>query len=442
MQLVACSSLTELQDAVRATGDDVLFRGQVKHYALGDGRVSLTTSFARDGCIPPLMLKWAYYAREILAAFTGDAESFDIAFTQAFLQHYGWRSFFVDATASPSVAAWFASHRFTRRSVIHAAEDCHEVNLLAMHNEATYERAAGIGHIYVISRAILRDRNIRMTDLSMLVPTDRPAPRLGPQQAWLIGPLDDAVPPEAVITQISAPISDLAEFASFDSLRNTVDLFPPQEEDVFLRLLLSVPWVSAGAPGMFRRGLDIPEYDLKFTKFYPPEYAFPEDFWIAERRGDGQHGHLEAAAFYRVAEEAFFGRERPRRAFPKLRVLLSQSPVTVIEMNRLVRHPEFATSSEYAKGVVITSVDQNLFEVSELSVDHPATVLAGVGQSMGWHYTFDHDDQLSRVLQASDCPCNNSIRHRRHLALVDALGYALEEKAIRMLGEHDFQILV
>ena len=52
------SSCAELEDALREFSFGVVYRGQNRHHVDDNGRLSMTTSFAREGCEPPLMLKW------------------------------------------------------------------------------------------------------------------------------------------------------------------------------------------------------------------------------------------------------------------------------------------------------------------------------------------------------------------------------------------------
>ncbi len=61
-----------------------------------------------------------------------------LAFNQALLQHYGWRSFYVDCSACASVAAWFASHTFSQKNVIKLCEDCDELAIMMIKIRADY----------------------------------------------------------------------------------------------------------------------------------------------------------------------------------------------------------------------------------------------------------------------------------------------------------------
>jgi len=135
MELAEARTVQELMGLIAKLGDGVLFRGQTAHYEK-DGVPSIVTSFDRQGCIPPLMLKWARYANNLLDTFIGP-EAHTLDFSQALLQHYGWRSFYIDCSASAAVSAWFASHRYSDKSTIEIAEDYEERPMFLAKRRAT-----------------------------------------------------------------------------------------------------------------------------------------------------------------------------------------------------------------------------------------------------------------------------------------------------------------
>src|ERR1700743_1073344 len=100
-QEMTVASLSELDAALTLLPVGSLFRGQVRHYTRPDGRVSWPTSHTRKGCIHPELRKWSLYAQEPLTAYGGAVPSLHLV--QALLQHYGWRSFYIDLTADPAV---------------------------------------------------------------------------------------------------------------------------------------------------------------------------------------------------------------------------------------------------------------------------------------------------------------------------------------------------
>ncbi len=116
MEFWTAQTVDQLQDILSSYGKDALFRGQVRQFGTNEAP-RMNTSFSRNGCIPPLMLRWSHYASFILAALL-ERQHRDISleFTQAILQHYGWRSFYLDTSSSSAVSAWFAAHTFSIHS--------------------------------------------------------------------------------------------------------------------------------------------------------------------------------------------------------------------------------------------------------------------------------------------------------------------------------------
>ena len=110
MENLLITTIEELRVVEQRFASGFLFRGQVKHYFDETGAPSFPTSFERKGCVPPLMQKWLYFARALLRAVSEDKyEDISDEFVQAILQHYGWRSFYIDLTKSLAVACWFAA---------------------------------------------------------------------------------------------------------------------------------------------------------------------------------------------------------------------------------------------------------------------------------------------------------------------------------------------
>jgi hypothetical protein len=102
METVECNTEDELAVFFDSLPPGVLLRGQTKEYFRVDGGPDIRTSFDRHGCVPARMLKWWHYSRAILSTYVKGFDGLtDLATDQAILQHYGWRSFFLDATTAP-----------------------------------------------------------------------------------------------------------------------------------------------------------------------------------------------------------------------------------------------------------------------------------------------------------------------------------------------------
>jgi hypothetical protein len=442
MDEIAVSSENELAaELSRFSGNDYLFRGQIAHYLLSNGSPSLPSSFSRKGCIPPLMLKWTFFATELLR-LSRDLDV-PLEFVQAMLQHYGWRSFFVDLSASAGVAAWFASHKFDQEHEFHLSEDCFEEGVLLAHDHARYDGHPGDGHIYVLSKQRLVSAGHKLFDLSELS-ADFPT-RPNVQHAWLAGPLVDrgaSLSESGVVAHITAPSGTLRDFASRHGFTATDSLFPNQGQDHILRHLLGLPWEEVSQEdgrefSAYRRSLPLPDYEAEFEKFLPPRQAFVRQFWVSDHRPP----ILAEALFLRMPELAFYVRVEPaKRTFDALLDILGTDQWLVVECPRLLALPHQFGGTEYTKGVVIHSDKAGMLEVSELMVSHPGTVVEGVGINMGYRYRC-HDAQLIRVEHPQDCSCNDPVRHHHHLDILSIASARLSENRFERLNDRTFQLL-
>jgi len=161
-------SISELENIVNGFQDGFVFRGQVNHYLKKNGEISLQTSISRLGCNPPYMQRWVHYCRELLFALFVPDFKYDVSYKiwSALLQHYGWRSSFIDATHNPKIAGWFASHQYKDKKILPIVEDCHELGLIAARKKAWYEKSIkSNGWIYIFSEEKALENQVEIFDL-------------------------------------------------------------------------------------------------------------------------------------------------------------------------------------------------------------------------------------------------------------------------------------
>ncbi|WP_198147438.1 FRG domain-containing protein [Sphingobium chungbukense] len=222
MQNIKVNNLVELKECLAAFGKNVLFRGQTEHFGTPE-HPSATTSFDRHGCIPSEMLRWSRYADEVLGAFTG--EHSNLPLSQAILQHYGFRSFYLDCSDQPAVSAWFAGNRYSDEPSVELCEDCDERPLFLRKKMASYNAADGVGHLYVLDRAACE--KVGLTDLTAIA-IEGARTRAGVQSAHLLGPLRNTpLPVECFLVHIEADCAIFREFAAEAGLVSTDSVFPP-----------------------------------------------------------------------------------------------------------------------------------------------------------------------------------------------------------------------
>ncbi|MBV8891621.1 hypothetical protein [Bradyrhizobium sp.] len=337
MKQIAVTSAQALRRVLAELDDQALFRGQVAYYEK-DGRPSVITSFDRRGCIPSQMLNWCRYAENVLDTYSSAAGT-SLTFTQALLQHYGWRSFYVDCSASAAVSAWFASHVYSERQTVELCEDCEEEPVMLVKRMASYEFAEGDGHLYAFDRAIAEKR-VGVTDLAALK-IEGARPRTTAQDAWLLGPLNNTeVPMECFIAHITASRSVFRDYAAEEGLTDTDRLFPPTKDDPILRALLGLPWKKINHPenkvGMpvFQRALDLPEYHDSFVKIASRGTAFFQGARVADR--GSIDGERYGGIVVQVPEQALFGTaDGVPLYFPKVGELLAEHRSVAFESTSL-----------------------------------------------------------------------------------------------------------
>jgi hypothetical protein len=412
------SSCAELQAVLGEFQSEVVYRGQTKHHVNSNGHLSMVTSFARKGCVPPLMLKWSQYANSVILALQGPGGPLvSMARTQAILQHYGWRSFYIDATNSPAIAAWFASHRFSSKVSAELCEDAYEEGVCLINQEAEYTLSENeTGHLYVISKAEVIRSGASCDDLGAEVSTE-PGYRLRflEQEACMLGSFQEGLPASCVVGHIEAPVEVLAEFSRKAGFEATDSLFPSAHEDPVLKLLLASPWVRGAADigvPTFEPGLRLPMYSSNYVRQLPASVALYSQKWVDAPGFARQIPELSKALFVRVPEHYAYGEPTGTSSLPLLTDMLKRHGTVVIEFDGLFRYAERSQEPSYHKGIVLT-LEAEHASVCALVVEHPGMKVTASGAELGWNYSVSPSGKWVRTPQKSDCPCNAPHRHEQ-----------------------------
>jgi hypothetical protein len=431
MKSLSARTVNELKNHLAGFGDDYLFRGQTRHHVAEDSSPLLNSSFARQGCVPPLMLKWIFYVDELLRRGGFDIKRPDASdITQGLLQHYGWRSFFVDLSASAAVASWFASHAFTSARGMDFCEDSWEEPVMLVVLRASYSDFDGEGSLYVLSKAALQAAGHKVISLVDDLPTEGRT-RFLVLKAWLasIFGLQTRLDPKAIVARIGAPGEVFRELAASEGLTVTDEVFPGPDQDGILSHFLSLPRMMLDMPDpMFRtylRSIEIPEYQDSFVKHLPTSTVLAEEFWPSDAVEAVRDGLC-----FRVPEEIFYG-VVDVGPMPNLIPYLAQNAVTHIETEKLICLPVSSRSNTYEKGISIRRAESGLYEIGSLGVDYQSDKIIGVGVARG-HFYGIAQDSLVRVETAEDCPCGDPQKHFYHLracaVLNDLLGMRRHER--------------
>ncbi|HAW2200185.1 TPA: FRG domain-containing protein [Escherichia coli] len=426
MEQFEVHNLDELNAIISQFDENVLYRGQNSIYGSFE-EPAVKASFDRDECCDQSkMIKWIHYAESVLGSLVGDNAD-DDNFVQALLQHYGWRSFFVDCSTSPAVSAWFASHEYYEppNPVTEMCEDCYENPIRLEKRRATYNYKEGDGYLYILDKSIAS--NVGLVDLAV-ISSKGARLRTSSQCAWLLGPLKGKpVPQNCFLAQIKASRSLFKQFAELHGLTDTNSLFPSPAEDPILDALLGLPWheivgrrgILASIP-VFSRTLSLPEYHDSYKKIAHPKIAFFRRSKIAGQfdslettRGVLTGGRIIAAPpliIYGVANNRI-----PLR-IPKIERLLEGNAYIAFEIDELIRYVNMGFDTVYQKGIGVVSHGPGLIEVCGLVVRHPGIIMLNAGFSPGLFYRRESDGSWVRELHSDECGCGNEKLHNRHLS--------------------------
>lgn len=420
MKQIRAGNLAELESLIAEHGKNALFRGQNTHYGEPD-LPSVKTSFDRHKCIPSEMLKWSRYAKNVLdASLKERGDSFE--FTQALLQHYGWRSFYIDCSSDPAVGAWFASHKYSDNHAIEMSEDCEERPVLLHKRMAQYTFEEGDGHFYILDDVTAK--RVGAVDLATLKINGGRC-RFEEQSAWLIGPLQKTpLPKNCFRAHIVADRAVFRDYAAKSGLAETSSLFPPPTEDPVLSTLLGLPWREIkgvrdegfSIPA-FRRALELPEYSESFVKIAWPKTAFFCGEKVAEKFASID-GDPFGGIVISVPDVVLFGvvNEKVPMRFPEVEALVRENGTVTFEIDELIQHANMGHTTFYQKGIGVVPRGPDLFEVCELMVEHPGLDMTGVGFNKGWYYRRNSDGLWIRESHCDECDCGSSEVHGSHIA--------------------------
>lgn len=434
MENCHCETLEELKIKIKQYGPGVLYRGQTQHYLSSDGSPSMLTSFQRHGCIPDLMITWTYYAKRALHHLVrGWNDTGDSATNQAILQHYGFRSFFLDASGDPRVAAWFACNKFDSKHVVNLVEDCFEDPVWLRTLNAWFVPSEDTGHLYLISQKLLRQSNIQAVHLSEIA-TDSGTPRYVQQDAYMVGPLiREGLDSDCILCHISAPAEILRKFA--DGL-STSYLFPDPSEDPVYRELLSMPWVKMRyLPNegfeAFKRSLELPEYSCHLQKRMPSSIAMYRPFWSRDLPSRPGYQTVVASQIVQIlcGSSLYHGSSAPCFNLPEINKLLEKYNEISIELDGLVYH---GMDTRYGKGVGIVKMPEDIICVFEYGIDHPGLRIMNIGRFPGMHYRIDSNGCWERVAHEEDCKCGSD--HIDNICLLGRVDISLRDRLLNNAG--------
>ena len=427
---VSISTLDELKFHLSKYKSGYLFRGQTVNHIHEDGKISITSSFARNGCIPHLMFKWVHYSKALLRAFCfEDYHYVSVELSQAVLQHYGWRSFFIDVSKSAHIACWFAANKYEEQKNPEHRDNHLEFSfndwVWLEYRTASYSSNNDVGHIYIIDSSVLEELKINVTDLTQ-IKSKSPRLRFHAQDACLISTIKGRLPPEAIVAHLTVEHNVLLNFYQENGINNTPDLFPNCQEDYILKGLLNIHWIEKFPKGnllIYERALEIPEYysESKFVS----NAAFYKEFWIADEK-DVVDSPLNQFPFFKIPENAYFANKNEPFTLENVNELFKEHNGFVVELDGLIKLPELDDNLEYEKGIYVEKLSDSTVGVSGLVVHFRGCKFLGYAVTRGWVYQIN-GNSWEKINHPDECPCNNSLRHELQFLLLRVLNHCLRD---------------
>ncbi len=410
----------------------LLFRGQNSlHPTI---RSSLSRSDVRYE--PDVEQGFSSVAGDILGHESATAGN--VPFRKAVLQHYGYKTHYVDVTADLSIAAWFACNKSNPRPIFYGGSPTRRIDQIRY-----TRREEGMGFVLVLALPnpkVLQEKR-RLFNISSLEPFLRPTR----QKAWLLYDRKPLLPDpnEFWVASISV---DCTKYVSDLS---SVYLFPLPHEDVGFKALLNIPFVETPEAWLKdnleseKRPAGVPDIEIGMRALPIPEYVHSETTdeynhkWNDETLTEPKPMQLWVKWQFDLSEEIPGIRGNIRESTkvtlsPRARSILQEAPHEVpLRWPSLGTDELFFTFAQmgYDKVLEIEYPYHGvwLHRDKDLVVEHP---MSADEKSLNVHpghvFEFIGQDLLRQDLPTScrcDAPSNHEIRVRSMLrlsALVEA----------------------
>jgi hypothetical protein len=368
----------------------------------------------------------------------------NVPFRKAVLQHYGYKTHYVDITADLNVALWFASYKFEPRNVFYGGSPIRKIDQIRY-----TKREEGVGYVLVLALQnpeTLKEKR-RLFDISDLKPFLRPCR----QKAWLLYDKAPLLPDpnEFWVATISVDCSKLVSSLS------SSHLFPLPKEDDGFRALLNVPFVEI--PGAWlrkdltpeqrragtrdldfgMRALPVPEhihsgktdeYDHKWEDETLTEPS-PMQFWVAWKFNLGKEfpgirGNIKAATKLTLS--------------PRAKAILYEAPPEVpLRWPALGSDELFFTFAQFGHDKVF-DIEYPYHGVwlhrdRDVLIEHPITAdEKSMSVHKGHVFEFIGED-LQRQDLPSSCKCHSPQSHDQRVRAMLRLSALIEHEAIILI---------
>lgn len=432
-----------------------VFRGQIKDHPF-------KTSFERNECTDSYQkAKWEYYcyyafkmglSPEIYKAMNYEDM---LIYIDSLLQHYGWRSRQLDITKSIAVAAFFASHKYTKDymkdGIFSLTEDYDGNFIIEKVSAAKYEDSKEeCGYIYIFDMdQIQHCQGLSFVDLSngLIDKQCRPVKQSGCVVSSAPPKAMDSFLSSTVVEVLRVKLPILLEYCSSCKI-NENWLFPTTEQDGIYRFLLNLPskeFINSNGnkTNFYLKELDIPEYHYQFKKTHPPTKAYFSCFWIYDnlhsfKRNCAQANSKDYTYYKCNSDDCFplFSKEGQYLQMPDLIALMRKQKNVILEFNSIFPCSSMRSTTDYQKGISFV-LDKNVISVSQLVIGWAGTTPLGFGELMPRYYKIISDCEVAPLRQDNDCPCNDDDRHLHDLLVGKYFAQMLSEGYLVASHERD-----
>ncbi len=460
--LLQITNQEQLKEVISKYSDNenYVFRGQNRNYSTEEYQSSFLTSFDRERCIPIKRATWIYSCHNALKAIIDpktlpklDNVKYSV-FIEALLQHYGWKSRYIDLTKDLKVSFFFAAMKYLSDEVIHGYEDCFEMPVFEKVIEAHYDKSdEEYGYIYIFNKQkICLNKDEAFIDLTKemnfyneIRPLRQSGCLLSNQNGKLNEILDDAI-----VEKYEISSSLLLEFCKKNEITQE-KLFPSDKVDPLYWFLLSLPRRKIIIDNnseiefeFYKKLLDIPEYSLPFEKIKAPAVAYFSEFWIVNNLDKFEDSELmfpQNASWYKCYPSIYATKIREDfKGLNNIIELLDSKKCIVIEFNDIYKN-YFDDSTDYSKGIRF-DLEENIITVYEIEIDFPGKQLRGMGCLMPRHYKVVNKNSILPIRKPGDCPCNDEDRHNHNLFIGEYFAQMIKEKSIEIKKEKDSVFVV
>jgi len=242
-EFVSISNLSDWKTLVydflnRHTDRKLVFRGQTKNYPFVPSMRRTLENFEHID-VPLTTFQWdvlIWKALEEIGVGKKFSEDKYRLIGMALLQHYGYRSWFIDVTKTPEIALWFALNKHSKEITRILKQKNPEFHP-CLHVPTSYYEQTDLseGHFYIIDVTDCEDIYF---DLTQYAP--KKALRVHAQNAAAIFEPDDKPIDDLIVAKIKL-FGDILKHGFRQEF--TYDkLFPSFKEDSFYRYLLTLPY--------------------------------------------------------------------------------------------------------------------------------------------------------------------------------------------------------